>query len=47
MARLLISEIPVVSIVVPIFGEQTLHYRILTIKLVSQKRKYNGDYRQS
>ena len=35
---------PIVSIVVPFLVNQKLHYRILTIKLVNQKRNYNGDY---
>ena len=36
---------PIVSIVVPVLVNQNLYYKILTIKLVNQKRNYNGDYR--
>ena len=36
-----------VSIVVAFLVNQNLYYRILTIKLVNQKRNYNGDSRQS
>ena len=35
----------IVSIVVPFLVNQNLCYRILTIKLVNQRRNYNGDYR--
>ena len=37
--------LPIVSIVVPFLVNQNLYCRILTIKLVNQKRNYNGDYR--
>ena len=38
-------KLPIVSIVVPFLVNQKLYYRILTIKLVDQKKDYNGDYR--
>ena len=43
--REMIRILPRVSIVVPFLVDQNLYYRILTIKLVNQKRNYNGDYR--
>ena len=35
--------LPIVSIVAPFLVNQKLYYRILTIKLVNQKRNYKGD----
>ena len=37
--------VPRVSIVFLFLVDQNLYYRILTIKLVNQKRNYNGDSR--
>ena len=39
------TALPIVSIVVPFLADQNLYYRILTIKLVNQKRNCNGDSR--
>ena len=35
----LLGNLPIVSIVVPFLVNQNLYYRILTIKLVNQKRE--------
>ena len=38
-------SLPIGPKVVLFLVNQNLYYRILTIRLVSQKKNYNGDYR--
>ena len=41
-----LAPLPMVSFVVPFLVNQNLYYRILSIKLVNQKKgNYNGDSR--